>query len=90
MHFNVYFNIILELKFQKRCLPRSPPPKLKFESVIIKKGIVLILMIAVMVSTVKKEGGVLNWLSSTENSNAVKELNHNATSVLEMKQRRFV
>lgn len=47
-------------------------------------------MIAVMVSTVKKEGGVLNWLRSTENSIAVKELNHNATSVLEMKQRRFV
>lgn len=33
---------------------------------------------------------VWNWLLSTENSIAVKELNHNATSVLEMKQRRFV
>lgn len=33
---------------------------------------------------------VSNWLLSTENSIAVKELNHNATSVLEIKQRRFV
>lgn len=35
-------------------------------------------------------GRVLNWLLSIENSVAVKELNHNATSVLKMKQRRFV
>ena len=35
-------------------------------------------------------GCVFNWLLSTVHSIAAKQLNHNTTSVLEMKQRRFV
>lgn len=35
-------------------------------------------------------GCVFNWLLSTAHSIAAKQLNHNTTSVLEMKQRRFV